>query len=188
MTPRDRRALLLGGGAIVGVVLVLRVLPLAVRSVIALRAEAAERVETLARADDVLAGAPAVRESLVRALSAIVVLGPRFVEGRTPADARASLADLVSFAASRQALRVVRLDPLPDSTAGPFGRVTLRAELEGDIAGLTRFLKSIETGNPLLTVPALSVQASDPSGRPNAAEQLRIEATVSGLYLPRSVK
>jgi hypothetical protein len=79
----------------------------------------------------------------------------------------------------------VRLDPLPDSVAGAFGRVALHAELEGDVAGLTRFLRTIEVGDPLLTVPALSIQAADPVGRPNTAEQLRIEATVAGLYLPR---
>jgi hypothetical protein len=188
MTPRDRRALLYGGGAILGAVLLLRVLPWAVRSVVALRAEAAERVEMLARADEVLAGAGATRDSLAGAFAAIVALGPRFVEGRSAADAQAALADLVSFTARRLALRVARLDPLPDSAAGPFGKVALHTELEGDLAGLTRFLKAVETGDPLLTVPALSVQALDAAGRPNAPEQLKIEATVAGFYLPREIK
>jgi hypothetical protein len=185
---RDGRALVLGGGAILGAVLVLRVVPWAVHSVVALRAEAAERVETLARADEVLAGAGATRDSLAAAFGAIVALGPRFVEGRTAADAQAALADLVSFTARRLSLRVVRLDPLPDSAAGPFGRVALHTELEGDLSGLTRFLKAVETGDPLLTLPALSVQATDPAGRPNAAEHLKIEATVAGFYLPKEIK
>lgn len=185
MTPRDRRALLYGGGAILGAVFLLRALPWAVRSVGALRAEAAERVETLARADELLAGAPALRDSLTRALGALVALAPRLVDGHTGAEAQASLSALVSLSASRHALRVVRLDPLPDSAAGPFGRVALHAELEGDLAGLTRFLKSIEIGDPLLTIPDLSIQAPDPVGRPTAVEQLKVEATVSGLYLPR---
>jgi type II secretion system (T2SS) protein M len=188
VTPRDRRVLFLGASAIVAAVFVLRLLPWAVLSLVALRAEAAERVETLARADEVLAGAGATRDSLAEAFAAVVALGPRFVEGRTAADAQAALADFVSFTAGRLALRVLRLDPLPDSAAGPFGRVALHAELEGDVAGLTRFLKAVETGDPLLTVPALSVQAPDPVGRPNASEQLKIEATVAGFYLPRSGK
>jgi hypothetical protein len=188
VTPRDRRALLYGGGAILGAVLLLRVLPWTVRSVVSLRAEVADRVETRTRADEVLAGAGATRDSLAAAFGAIVALGPRFVEGRTAADAQAALADLVSFTARRLSLRVVRLDPLPDSAAGPFGRVSLHAELEGDLSGLTRFLKAVETGDPLLTLPALSVQAPDPVGRPNTPEQLKIEGTVAGFYLPKGGK
>lgn len=188
MTPRDRRALILGAGAVLSAVVALRVLPWAVRSVIALRAEAAERVEMLARADEVLAGAPAVRDSLARAFGEVVALAPRLVDGHTAAEAQASLAGLVSLAASGHRLRVMRLDPLPDSVAGAFGRVALHAELEGDVAGLTRFLKAIEVGDPLLTIPVLSIQAADPVGRPNAAEQLKVEATIAGLYLPRGVK
>jgi hypothetical protein len=95
----------------------------------------------------------------------------------------------VSLAASRHALRMVRLDPLPDSAAdGVFSRVAVHVEMEGDVAGLTRFLRAVEIGDPLLTLPALSVQAADPLGRPNAPEHLKIEATVAGLYLPRGAK
>jgi hypothetical protein len=180
--------LLVGGGAIVGAVLLLRVLPWTVRSMIALRADAAERVELLSRADDVLAGAPAARDSLARALSDVVALAPKLVDGHTPGEAQAALSGFVSLTATRHALRVVRLDPLPDSALGAFGRVALHAELEGDVAGLTRFLRTIEVGAPLLTVPALSMQAADPVGRPNVAERLRIEATVAGLYLPLGAK
>ena len=189
MTPRDRRALLWGGAAVVGAVLVLRVLPWTARAVAALRVEAVERVQTVARANDVLAGAAATRDTLAQTLGAVVALAPRLIEGRTAAEAQASLSGLVSLAASRHALRVMRLDPLPDSSAeGAFNRVAVHVELEGDVAGLTRFLGAVEKGDPLLTLPALSVQATDPVGRLNAPEQLKIEATVAGLYLPRSSK
>jgi len=189
MTPRDRRALLWGGAAVVGAVLVLRVVPLTVHAVAALRVEAVERVQTVARANDVLAAAAATRDTLAQTLGAVVALAPRLIEGRTAAEAQASLSGLVSLAASRHALRVMRLDPLSDSSAeGAFNRVAVHVELEGDVAGLTRFLGAVEKGDPLLTLPALSVQATDPVGRPNAPEQLKIEATVAGLYLPRSSK
>jgi type II secretory pathway component PulM len=185
MNARDRRALTLGGAAILGAVVVFRLLPWTVRSVFALKAEATERVETLGRADDVLRGASAARDSLARALGEVVALAPRLVDGHTAAEAQAALSGVVSLSAGRNALRVLRLDPLPDSATGAFGRVALHAELEGDVAGLTRFLKTVEVGDPLLTVRALSVQAPDPPGRPNVPEQLKIEATVAGLYLPR---
>jgi hypothetical protein len=189
MTPRDRRALVWGGAAVLGAVLVLRVVPLTVRSVSALRTEAREGVQTLTRAGEVLAAAPATRDSLAQVLGAVVALAPRLVEGRTAAEAQASLSGLVSLAASRHAMRIVRLDPLPDSAGdGAFNRVAVHVELEGDVSGLTRFLGAGETGDPLLTLPALSVQATDPVGRPNAAEQLKIELTIAGLYLPRGTK
>jgi len=189
MTPRDRRVLLWGGAAVVGAVLVLGVVPLTVHTVAALRVEAVERVQTVARANDVLAAAAATRDTLAQTLGAVVALAPRLIEGRTAAEAQASLSGLVSLAASRHALRVMRLDPLSDSSAeGAFNRVAVHVELEGDVAGLTRFLGAVEKGDPLLTLPALSVQATDPVGRLNAPEQLKIEATVAGLYLPRSSK
>ncbi len=189
MTPRERGALAWGGAAVLGAVLALRVLPWTVRSVAALRAEAADRVQTVARANEVLAATPATRDSLAQTLGAVVALAPRLIDGRTAAEAQASLSGLVSLAAGRHALRVLRLDPLPDSAGdGVFNRVAVHVELEGDIAGLTRFLRTVETGDPLLTLPALSVQATDPVARPNAPEQLKIEATIVGLYLPRGSK
>lgn len=172
-----------------GAVGVLRVLPWSIRAVTSLQAEAADRVLTLSRAQEVLEGAPATRDSLAQALNAVVALAPRLVDGRTAAEAQASLSGIVSFAAARHALRIVRLDPLSDSTAdGVFSQVAVHVELEGDIAGLTRFLGTVETGEPLLTLPALSVQAPDPYGHANGPEQLRIEATIVGFYLPRDVK
>jgi hypothetical protein len=169
--------------------LVLRVLPWGVRAVASLRVEVVERVQTVARANEVLAGAAATRDSLAQTLGPVVALAPRLVDGQTAADAQASLSGLVSLAAGRHALRILRLDPLPDSTAdGVFNHVAVHVEMEGDITGLTRFLGYVERGDPLLTVPALSVQAPDPNGPANSPERLKVEATIVGLYLPRGVK
>jgi len=185
MTPRDRRALLIGGAIVLGAVLVLRVVPSGVRSVLALRTRTLERVETLARVRDALAAAPALRDSLTEALGAVVALAPRLVDGRSSAEASASLSALVSLVARRHAVRLVRLDPLPDSAAGAFRRVAVHAELEGDVRGLTRFLRAIETGDPLLTVPALAIHASDPFKQSPGPEALRAEVQVMGFFLPR---
>lgn len=188
MIARDRRAIGWGAAAVVTAIVVLRVLPWAVRWVEALRAETAERVETLARANEVLTGAAASRAAWARAFDRIVALGPHLVEGRSASDAQAALSDVVSFTASHNRMRVMRLDAVPDSASGPFGRVAVRAELESDIAGLTRFLRAIEAGDPLLTVSALSVQAPEAAGRLGGVELLRVEATVGGLYLPKGAK
>jgi hypothetical protein len=162
-----------------------RVLPWTVRTSVALSSEATERAGTLARARAALAAAPAERDSLAEVLQGIVGLAPRLVDGRTSAEAQASLSGLMSFAASRHALKLVRVDPLPDSAGGAFHRVAVRVECEGDVAGLTALLKALETGDPLLTVSALAVQAPEPWPRPGAPEVLRIELTVAGWYLAR---
>ena len=185
MTLRDKRALAMGGALVLVAVLVLEVFPWVVRSVVALRSRALAQAATLARAEDVLVREPEVRDSLTQVLSRVVALAPKVVDGKTGAEAQASLSGLVSLVANRQQLKVVRLDPLPDSTAGAFTRVAMHAELEGDVAGLTLFLKAVETGDPLLTVMALSVMAPDPNSR---TEVLRIEMDLAGYYLARGAQ
>ena len=185
MTARDRRALLLGGSVLLCAVLLLRVVPWTVRQVVSFRTRAIERTATLVRARDLAAGLPASRDSLREALAAIVGLAPQLVDGSTSAEAQASLSGLVSLAAARHALKVLRLDPITDSAAGVFHRVGLHVECEGDVAGLAALLRSLETGAPLLSVPDLSVQALDPWGDPKVAERLHIELTIAGWYLLR---
>ena len=185
MTARDRRALLVGGSVLFASVLLLRVVPWTVRQVVSFRTRAIERTATLVRARDLAAGLPASRDSLRGALAAIVGLAPQLVDGSTSAEAQASLSGLVSLAAARHSLKVLRLDPINDSAAGVFHRVGLHVECEGDVAGLAALLRSLETGAPLLSVPDLSVQALDPWGDPKVAERLHIELTIAGWYLLR---
>lgn len=182
MTSRDRKALLLGGGTVALAILVLRVVPWAIRGVAHLRDQAGERQATAARAAAMIAGGAATRDSLSLILAAIVALAPDLVEGRSTAEAQASLSGLVSLLANRNSLKVLRVDALPDSTLGVFSRVGVHAELEGDATGLAGMLRSLETGQPLLSVPTLALTAPDPASR---AEALHIEVDVTGLYLPR---
>ncbi|HEX4561618.1 MAG TPA: type II secretion system protein GspM [Gemmatimonadales bacterium] len=182
---RDRRTFLLGLVA-VAAALVLRGVPLVARGFAALRDRAAAQTATLARVEDVLLRGPAGRDSLTEALRAIVALAPDLVEGTSPADAQASLSGLVSMVASRHALKVVRTDALPDSGEGVFHRVSLHAELEGDASGVTGFIASLETGEPILTVNTLSLETPDPVPHPRASEVLHLSVDVSGAYLPRA--
>ncbi len=184
MKPADRRALVRGGGAVLAAVVLLRGLPWAMRSLGTLRTLTHDQQATLARSEDVLARVPAIRDSVAAVLGRIVALAPRLVDGRTSAEAQASLAGLVSLAASRHQLRVVRLEPLADSAVAPFTRVALHAELEGDVAGLSGLLRAVEAGDPLLSVPSFSVSAPAPATS-HGAEALRIELDIAGYYLHR---
>ena len=185
MTLRDRRALLVGGAVVAGALMVLRVLPWTVAVVGGLRERTSQQFVAASRARTVIAGAPAVRDSLARVLNAIVALASQLVDVHSAAEAQASLSALVSLAASRHGLKVARLDPLPDSPAGVFNRVMVHAELEGDVAGLAGLLRAVETSEPLLSVVSLAISAPDPYARPNAPEVLHLEIDVSGFYLPR---
>lgn len=185
MKPPDKRAIKLGGASVVVAVLALRVGPWGARAYAALSEQARVSVLAANRAQGVLADGPAIRESLAQTLAAVVRLAPQLVEGRTGAEAAATLTGLVAVAANQHALRVVRLDPAPDSGGGIFARVAVRAELEGDTRGLGRWLHAIEAGDPVLTVPRLQVSALDPTNANGTVERLRIEATITGLYWPR---
>ncbi|MGH7612411.1 MAG: type II secretion system protein GspM [Gemmatimonadales bacterium] len=186
MTPRDARAIQLGTAAILGALIVLRGAPAAVRGVAWLHQRAIAQADVAARSRALLAASPATQDSLSGVLRGIVGLAPTLVDGHSAAEAAASLSGMVSHAANRHALKVLRLDPLPDSTAGVFSRVSVHAELEGDVAGAARLLRAIERGAPLLSVTALAVSATDPWSRPGTGEVLRVEMDVTGFYLPRA--
>lgn len=185
---RDRRALLWGVGVLLGTGVFLRGVPAVVRMVGALRDRAAAQRATLARVEDVIVRAPAVRDSLAQTFQDIVALAPALVDGDTPADAQAGLSALFSLEAGRHALKVVRMDPLPDSAAGVFHRVALHAELEGDIAGVTGLLGSVEAGDPLLTVSSLSIGTPDAVPHPRASEVLHVTLDLGGYYLAKRDK
>ena len=186
MKPRDRKALGRGLLTVLATWTLVRGVPAALRAVAGLRGKAEGQVETLARVEDVLMRAPAVHDSLGETFRAIVALAPDLVEGEGPADAQASLSALISMAASRHALKLVRVDPLPDSAVGPFHRVSLHAELEGDVSGVAALLSTLESGEPMLTVSALSLETPDPLPHPRTSEALHLSVDVAGLYLPRA--
>ena len=182
---RDRRALVIGLGIVVLALLAFRGVPLAVRGVEELQARALGQTATLSRVEDVVLRGPAVRDSLAKALRGIVGLAPDLVEGTTSADAQASLSGLISLVANRHALKVLRADALPDSAVGVFHRAALHAELEGDVSGVTAFVRSLESGEPILTVSNLSIETPDPVPHRGMPEALHLSADVSGYYLPR---
>ena len=185
MTARDRRALRWGAGTILAALLALRVVPDAVRAAGAWQARSAARQATLGQTRRLLGELPQLRDSLSRLLPAVVALAPRLLDGRTPTEVSASLAALVTLDARQHALAVVRVDPLPDAVAGAFTRVTVHAELEGDVRGLVAMLQMLETGDPLLTLESLSVDAPDEGSASNHSERLRMEFTIAGYGLVR---
>jgi len=190
MTAQDRRALLLGS-AIVGVaILALRGLPWGAQRLIELRRNAVDRQATLARARSVLAGRLAARDSFEHVVAGIVGLAPHLLDGRTAPDAQASLSDLVSLAAGRHSVRVLRLDPMmvADTSSTVFSRVSVHAEVESDLSGILKLIRALETPDAVLTITSLNVSAPRLNVGPKQPEALRSELNVTGYYLPRGAR
>lgn len=185
VSARDRRALFVGTGVVAIAVLTLRVLPTAARTWRGYRDKTLAEATTLARAETTLVQAPALRDSVTRTVAAILAMAPALVDGRTPADAQASLQGLVTLAATRHRLKVLGFTPLPDSAAGVLGRVAVHVALEGDLAGVADFLATVETGPTLLSVPAVALEAPNPSPEAGSPEVLHVELDVAGLFLAR---
>jgi hypothetical protein len=184
MTDRDRRALLLGGAAVMSAVLLLRVLPWTVRSALAAEAGLRERAALLARARADLADAAVLRDSAVGLGQALVSLAPRILSGNTVAEAVSDLSGRVNLAASGHQAKLERVDPVPDSTvAGRLHRATLRAAFECDVRGLAGVLQALEFGKTTLLVRELRVTAIDAGSLDKKPEVLRVEMTVTGWYL-----
>ncbi|HZH42403.1 MAG TPA: type II secretion system protein GspM [Gemmatimonadales bacterium] len=184
MTARDRRALLWGGGAVLAAVIVLRVLPFAIRTARAAEADLRERAALLARARADLASVDALRDSAGVLAHAVVALAPDLVADSTPGDAAASLATLLGLAAERHHLKVVTTGPVDaDTVAGRLGRVRVHAQLQGDMRGLVGLVHALERGAPALAVQSMRVAAPAPATDGRAPEVLAIDVTVDGWYL-----
>jgi len=184
VTPRDRRALLLGGLVVASAVVGLRVVPWSIRRVAEAHAMLRERATLLARARDEMASLPELRDSAASLSQALLALAPHVLSGSTAVEAGADLSGLMNLAAARAPARVERLDPLADSVDdGRLGRVRVHAALETDVRGLVALLRTIDSGDEVLRLDELHVEAPDPSTTPRGPEILKVELTVTGWYI-----
>jgi hypothetical protein len=190
MTPRDRRALLLGGLVIGGAVLGLRILPWSVRRAMGAHALLTERAALLARTRAELGSLPELRDSAAVLTRALLALAPQVLSGSSSAEAGADLSGRMNLAASRAPAKVERLDALPDSSAsGRLGQVRVHAALETDIRGLVALIRAIDAGDEVLKLDELRVESPDPGGVNRGPEILKVEITVSGWYIrPRETE
>lgn len=186
MTTRDRRALVIGGGAVLVALLLLRILPWSVRSALAAEATLRERAALLARARTDLAEMSGLRDSAAELSRALVALAPKILSGSSSAEALADLSGRVNLAASGHDAKLERVDPVTDSAAaGRLRRATLRAAFESDARGLAGTLQALEFGAATLVVRELRVTA-DVGAADRGPEVLRVELTVAGWYLQGS--
>lgn len=180
-----RKRALIGSAVLASLALGHRVTTSAWGVLSAQRAETREQTERLADARVRIARISATRDALARVLQSFLALAPQLVEGGTRAEASAALSSAISGLASTHALSVRRVESLADSNAGALQPVAVRAELDGDIHGVSALLAAIETHPWLLSVARLSITALDPGNTGSAREVLRLELRVNGWFHAR---
>jgi len=184
MTVRDRRALVWGGVVIGAAVLLLRVLPSLIRHAGGAYTQLHERAALLARTREEMASLPTLRDSAATLSQALVRLAPQLLSGSTAAEAGSDLSGRMNLAAARAPARVERLDPVSDSAGnGRLGWVRIRAALETDVRGLVALIRAIDSGDEVLRLEELHVEAPDPAAVNRGPEILKVEVTVSGWYV-----
>lgn len=184
LSPRDRRVLALGAGAIALILLVGRGIPAWRRWDAATRASAGQQVDQAARTEAAVRELPAVLDSLQARRTRLAALGTGLLEGTSPAASAAALASLVSGAASSAGVQIGAVQVRPDTaTQGTFLRVGVRADATGDLPSLLRMLAALEGGPERLAVRELSLTQPNPGGPPDQVESLRMEIAVEGLAL-----
>lgn len=184
LSASDRRAVVLGGVLLLGAWLATRAVPDGLRAHASERARTEAAVHELAQARVLLAAEPVLRESLGVRAARLVAWAPRLVAGTTRTEAAAELAGLVSGLAAGHRVRLTRLDPLPDTTAGMFVRVGVHAEAAGDARGIAEWLAALESGRQLIEVRELEISAAEPAASVGQAETLRAQLVVTGWSAP----
>jgi hypothetical protein len=188
MSPRDRRMLIIGGTVIASLIVLSKGVPAWRDWVADARSGAAEQVRAASEADGLVAHAKAMRDTLAARNARYVALAPALVAGHTPAEASATLASLVSGAASASGVKLgaVQLRPVADTGARrAFVRVSVHADVVGDIRGVTTMLASLERGPARLRVRDLTVTQPDPASPGDRVEVLKTDFTVEGLAMAR---
>lgn len=182
LSARDRKVLTIGVAVCTLLVVSTRGVPALARWTRTARANAEELSAEAARATKSVAGGATIRDSLASARARYLGLGPRFLEGETTAGAGSALASIVSTAAAAANVRMGSAQIHADTgKAGAFSRVSVRANLTGDIRGIVTMLAALERGQTLLAVRELSITQPDPAAGDDRAEVLRADLVVESL-------
>jgi hypothetical protein len=188
ISSRDRRTLILGVSVIGTLVVLSNGIPAWRAWVTEARTAAAEQVRAAALADAVVAHARATRDTLSARNARYVALAPALVAGNTTAEASATLASLVSSAASAAGVKLGAVQLWTSADTGAqraFVRVGVHADIVGDIRGVMAILATLERGPVRLRVRDLTVTQPDAASPADRVESLRAELTVEGLAMAK---
>lgn len=182
LSPRDRRAVMLGVTVIGTIIVAGRVVPAWHRwQAASIDAANATRL-WLAHSRAEISQQRFVHDSLVARKARLTALRSTWLEGDTPAAAAAALAGEISGAGGRAGVTIGALDIRIDSGAARSMPVRVHATAVGDIQGVAKLLAAIEGDRVVLAIRALSIDAADPAAPSNQPEVLRTELTVEATW------
>ena len=183
LSPRDRRALTWGGAiAALALVFAFGVKPY-VRSLVEMRDELTVQRDLFARERAVLKAANRFPAALQQSRSALAEHSTPLFDGLDELSATSNLSDLISKTALANRVLVQQLDTRNAELLDE-GMVALAVDVraEGDFEGVLRFLNSLDRGDKLIRVSALTLTRID---RPVAAgapdtEVISVSGTITG--------
>lgn len=186
LSPRDRRALVLGGLLLVAA-LGFRFVALPYTRALADVRDRVERERDLLRREGaLLADAQAYATRFERSEAVLLREAPRLFSAQDLVAATGALSNYVSDQAIRNRVFVQHSETRPPEVVAD-GIAKLQVDLRavGDLEGLLSLLQSLETGAKLVTVERILVTpaAKITAGAPRDEEVLGIVATVAGYAL-----
>jgi hypothetical protein len=185
MTPRDRRALAVGGTIALVAVIFLRVLPGIAATVSDRRHRLEAESALLARTEAELDAAAQLEDSAAVVKAALERLAPKLLAGNSETDAAADLVGQLGRQSTLRRVRLERTHVVADTVrAGWLSRITVSAQVEGDLRGIAGFLAEVASGPPVIVAERVRVVAST---EPNdgGPERLRLELVARGWYLTK---
>jgi hypothetical protein len=179
---RDRRALTLGAGLILILLLAFRGVP----AWLAWRADsvasAAELSAELRRARTAVRDVRSALDTTQARVARFSAAGPSFLVARTPAEAPEVLAELVREAARLSSVEVQSLESRVDTAGGPALRhVSATVQGTGDVWGVAALLYRLEGHEALLAVREVSIHPQSVDTPPDGVESLRVRMRIEGL-------
>jgi hypothetical protein len=187
LSSRDHRTLLRGGALVLALSIVGRGVPAWLVWTATARTAAAALIIEAARAEASVAAAGSVRDSLrVRRSRYATTVRSSLLGGTSAASAGATLAGALSDMATASGVQLGTVQIGADTLhAGALTRVWVRADLTGDVRGITQLLSTVEQGPELLAVRELSITQPELAASVNRAESLRASMVIEGLALSR---
>lgn len=184
MTPRDRRALLVGGAIVLSTWVSVKLIPRAWLFRQQLRENVASKATRLDRLEHDIAGLDSLEREAGRVRARLVGLAPRLLAARSHGEAGAELSVVLRTRAETAGARIGRITILPDSAGrGEPTEIRARIECETDAAGVEKLLELLASGNPVLVVSAVRVAAPAPRDRSEVMERLDVSIDVGAWWM-----
>jgi len=184
VSARDRKTLIIGGIAVLSLLVIGRGAPAwyrwrsnAAASTRVVLADASEATGSVSRSLEVDA---AVRRAEVKRME----VSPAFINGSGVAATAATLASVVSDAATTNGLRLGALQASGDSAGAKSGglvHLRVRGDATGDVTAVMGFFAALESGVPLIAVREVSVTQGEPNASADKPESLHVEFALEAL-------